>query len=134
MSMVKLPFARFIFFISFILTGFYSNASGFEVDTSGAEQFGGIINNSAQKLKQKLLLNEQQKIQTDRLLKSLAKDITSIVGNKPSAINESDPRIKSLMQNTEKKILNFLDEKQKAKFEIIKADWMSQFIKQLKQG
>lgn len=72
------------------------------------------IDKLANKLKQKVLLNDNQ-----------AKEVTLIL----SKYSASD---KDAAKNIETKIINLLDARQKVKFEIIKKDWLKEVNESLK--
>jgi hypothetical protein len=111
---------KFILSISFILiitfTAFVfpvslpdSNANTGKID---------IVKISAERLQQKILLSEEQTVQVKEIL------IDYLKKNSSANIN---------FISVQDKINGFLDQKQKAKFEIIKTGWWNSFLKMIKK-
>jgi len=74
---------------------------------------------SAEKLQQKILLSDEQTTKVKDILNDLLSK------------NPSDGKI---LTAAEDKINTLLDEKQKAKFDIIKNEWMNSFLKEVKKS
>jgi hypothetical protein len=70
----------------------------------------------AEKLQQKILLSEDQAVKVKSVLNDY---LASAAGNKNASVTD--------------KIANLLDQKQKAKFDIIKNEWWNAFTKEVKK-
>ena len=112
---MKSTFAVIVFFTFLFIT---SSTLLAQKDSANLKSKNNLAQLAADKLQQKLLLSEKQTQQVEVIISKFLKEKT-----------KSDDEVKSVQE----KIENLLDNRQKAKFEIVKSDWWGFLTKHINE-
>ena len=88
-------------------------------DSNASAKKTDALKVSAERLQQKILLSDEQTTKVKSILSEYLKT------------NSTDANSLASLQD---KIIGFLDQKQKAKFDIIKNEWSNSFLKEVKKS